>query len=126
MPMPRWVARMNRRFINPRERTSGRWPVLVHTGRRSGRTHETPLDAVPVDGGYVFFVIYGSRSDWVQNVLASGAATLRIEGREVALNNPRLVDRAEAVASAPDTTKFPPGVLKVDEFLRLDVVESGG
>lgn len=121
MPIPRWVARLNRRFINPRERARGKWPVLIHTGRTSGRGYETPLDAVPIEGGYLFFVIYGPRSDWVRNVVASGAAALRIHGEVVALTNPRLIDRTEAIALAPKTTKFPPGVLKVELFLRVDV-----
>ncbi len=76
MPMPRWVARINKRVFNPMELRRGVRPVLTHVGRSSGKTYRTPLDAHLIEGGYIFIVMYGSDSDWVQNVLAAGAATL--------------------------------------------------
>ncbi len=66
MPMPMWVAEINKRVFNPMERRRGVRPVLSHVGRVTGRIHHTPLDAHPVDGGYVFILVYGSRSDWVR------------------------------------------------------------
>ncbi|MGF1595335.1 MAG: nitroreductase/quinone reductase family protein [Acidimicrobiales bacterium] len=71
--------------------TSGGWPhvgnrpVIRHVGRSSGRPYRTPLEALPVDGGFIFTLVYGSRSDWVQNVLAAGEATLEVEGKVVDL-----------------------------------------
>lgn len=47
----------------------GARPVLTHVGRTSGKTYRTPLDAHRVEGGYVFILVYGPRSDWVRNVL---------------------------------------------------------
>ncbi|GAB1511362.1 PNPOx family protein [Actinophytocola sp. KF-1] len=47
---------------------AGKRPVLTHVGRRSGRTYRTPLDAHPVEGGYVFVLVYGPGSDWARNV----------------------------------------------------------
>ncbi len=45
--MPRSLAPVNRRVVNPIEsRWAARlppWIILVHTGRGSGRTHRTPL-----------------------------------------------------------------------------------
>ena len=65
-------------------------------GRSSGKTYGTPLDAHPVDGGYIFIVMYGSDSDWVQNVVAAGAAKLEIDGDEVELASPRLISKEDA------------------------------
>ncbi|WP_280342617.1 nitroreductase family deazaflavin-dependent oxidoreductase [Nocardia neocaledoniensis] len=120
MPMPLWWGHINKRVFNPRAVKGGKWPVLTHTGRRSGRTYQTPLDAFPVDGGYLFVLVYGARSDWVRNILAAGSARLRVEGAEVELTAPRLVDEAEALAAmAPDATR-PPKLLRISEFLRMD------
>lgn len=121
MPMPRWVGRINKRVFNPREDRKGIRPVLSHTGRRSGRTYRTPLDAHRVDDGFVFILMYGSDSDWVQNIVASGTATLRVDNAEVPLDTPRIITEAEAVAVLPADTKLPPGILRVSEFLQMNL-----
>ncbi|WP_344842551.1 nitroreductase/quinone reductase family protein [Nonomuraea dietziae] len=91
MPMPLWWGHVNKRVFNPLTIARGKSPVLTHVGRVSGATYRTPLDAHPVDGGYLFILVYGSRSEWVQNVLAAGGARLQVDGREVELAAPRLV-----------------------------------
>ena len=98
----------------------GERPVLIHVGRSSGATYETPLDAHPVEGGYVFFPNYGIESDWVRNVLAADSATLRLDGRELALIKPRLISEEQARARVADGTKVP-GFLQGAEFLQMDV-----
>ncbi|MGI9642566.1 MAG: nitroreductase/quinone reductase family protein, partial [Acidimicrobiia bacterium] len=80
MAIPKWVAKVNKRVFNPREINKGVRPVLTHVGRKSGNTYQTPLDAHAVDGGHIFIANYGPDSDWVQNILASGTASLRVDG----------------------------------------------
>ncbi len=121
MPMPRWWGHVNKRLFNPRAIASGHWPVLTHIGRTSGATHRTPLDAHPVDGGYLFVLVYGSGSDWVQNVMAAGHARLQVEGQDVALATPRLVGRGEADRVLPRSVARPPRLLRITEFLRMDL-----
>lgn len=120
MPMPRWWGQINKRVFNPRELERGVRPVLTHVGRTSGETYRTPLDAHPVDGGYLFILVYGSKSDWVRNVLAAGHARLTIDGEEIDLTTPRLVDEDEAWQALPDTVKRPPRLLRITEYLRMD------
>lgn len=120
MPLPKWVAKFNKRVINPREVKRGKWPVLVHVGRSSGTTYQTPLEVHPVDGGYIFVLVYGSGSDWVQNVLAAGSATLEIDGNLVELMSPRLVSKEHASNLMAADTKAPPGFLRISEYLRVD------
>lgn len=103
--MPRWFAQVNKRIFNPREIKKGERAVLTHVGRSSGKTFQTPLAAYPVDGGYMFAIIYGAESDWVQNVFASGTAQLRID---------------EGWSLLPADAKRPPGFLNVTELLRMD------
>ncbi|MCF6470397.1 nitroreductase family deazaflavin-dependent oxidoreductase [Nonomuraea sp. MG754425] len=122
MPMPRWWGQINKRVFNPRAIAGGKWPVLIHVGRVSGATYRTPLDAYPVPGGYLFVLVYGSRSDWARNILAAGQARLRIGGREVELAAPRIVGRDEAFEAMPATAARPPRPLRITEFLRMDEV----
>lgn len=121
MPLPRWLAQVNKRVFNRWELKRGVRPVLIHVGRTSGRSYETPLDAHRVDGGYIFVCNYGSRSDWVRNIMAAGSARLRIGGDHVDLVAPRLVTEAEATEELPAETKLPPRSMNVTEFLRMDV-----
>ncbi|NJP92136.1 nitroreductase family deazaflavin-dependent oxidoreductase [Nonomuraea sp. FMUSA5-5] len=123
MPMPKWWGHVNKRVFNPRAIAGGKWPVLIHVGRVSGTTYHTPLDAHPVAGGYLFVLVYGSGSDWVRNVMAADGARLRVEGKEVELTAPRLIGRDEAFGAMPEGVARPPRVLRISEFLRMDVVE---
>lgn len=123
MPMPRWWAHMNKWTFNPRELRKGRRPVMIHVGRTSGREHQTPLDAYRVEGGYLFVPVYGVQSDWVRNVLAAGSARLRVDGTEVPLTAPRLIDADAAFALLPDGTQRPPAWLTIEQYLLTDVRE---
>ncbi|MDP8929886.1 MAG: nitroreductase family deazaflavin-dependent oxidoreductase [Actinomycetota bacterium] len=123
MPMPRWWRHINKRVFNPWELKRGDRPVLTHVGRTSGKTYRTPLDAHPVERGYLFILVYGSESDWVRNVLAAGHARLTIGGEDVDLTSPRLVDEDQAWAALPDTVKHPPRWLGIREYLRMDLAD---
>lgn len=122
MTLPRWLARMNKRFVNPLEVRRGVRPVLTHVGRSSGRTYRTPLDAHPLPDGYVFIPMYGPRTDWVRNVLAAGAARLSIGGKEIRLGSPRMVRKKDVWSLLPSRTKTPPGISDESELLRMDLL----
>lgn len=119
MPMPRWWGEINKRIFNPRALRRGKWSVIRHVGRTTGTAYRTPLEAQPVDGGFVFTLVYGSRSDWVQNVVAAGAATLEHDGETVELVDPDLVTAEEAFALLGPDAKRPPRLLRIDEFLAM-------
>ncbi|MEV4073907.1 nitroreductase family deazaflavin-dependent oxidoreductase [Nonomuraea fuscirosea] len=121
MPMPLWWGQINKRVFNPLTLAQGKSPVLTHVGRASGRTFHTPLDAFPVAGGYLFILVYGSRSDWVRNILAAGSARLLVDGKEVELTAPRVVGRDEAFEALPTKSRRPVRVLRITEFLRMDL-----
>lgn len=116
--------RVNRALINPRQlQTAGRpgayASLMRHTGRTTGRSYQTPVGAVPTDDGFVVALVYGSGSDWVQNVLATGRATVVHEGAEHAVERPEVVplEAVSALFSSGDRRSF--RVLGVTEFLRL-------
>jgi deazaflavin-dependent oxidoreductase (nitroreductase family) len=124
VPIPKFVARFNRRVFNPAELKRGVRPVLTHVGRSSGKTYRTPLDAHVVHGGFIFIIMYGSDSDWVQNVLASGTAAVAVDGEQFDLESPKLISKQEAWQLLSDKTKEPPNFLKVTEYLQMDLVAS--
>lgn len=66
--------------------------LVHHYGRRSGRTYATPV-AIGYTGTAFFIPLtFGSSSDWVRNILASGDASVTWRGREYAVDDPLLVD----------------------------------
>jgi deazaflavin-dependent oxidoreductase (nitroreductase family) len=65
--------------------------VVVHRGRRTGRSYRTPVLAFRGEDGLVVGLPYGADRDWVRNVLAAGGATVHIGGRAVETTAPRLV-----------------------------------
>ena len=119
MPYPRWLAKINKRVFNPGQIRKGKYPVVTHVGRTSGRTYQTPLDAFPTQTGYVLVARYGPDSDWVRNVLAAGSATLRVDGEDHPLDSPRLVSQEEAL-DALVSAEPPADFIKAEDFLLMD------
>ncbi len=96
--------------------------MVTHVGRRSGKTYQTPLDAFPTETGYVLVARYGPESDWVRNVLAAGAATLRVDGTEHALGSPQLVDLDQALEALP-SAEASRGLAGAEDFLLMDEID---
>jgi deazaflavin-dependent oxidoreductase (nitroreductase family) len=78
--------------------------VVHHVGRRSGRRYETPVNAVPTDDGFVIALPYGLNTDWLENVLASGSASIVHDGSTHEVDRPEIVPTAiaEPLFSAKD------------------------
>jgi deazaflavin-dependent oxidoreductase (nitroreductase family) len=95
MPLPGWLARLNRSVTNPvtrplAERLPG-FAVVVHTGRRSGRHYRTPVNLFRSGDGYAIALTYGRDRDWVRNVIAAGGCEVETRGRTIRLEDPRIV-----------------------------------
>jgi len=119
MPLPRWLAHINKRVFNPIEVRRGARPVLTHVGRSSGKTYRTPLDAHRLPDGYLFIPLYGPRTDWVRNVLAAQGAQLSVDGRHIDLRAPRLVKKKEIWPLVPPTSQSYPGISDESLLLRM-------
>ena len=118
------VRKMNRRFGNPYQMRSAGQPgayasIMRHVGRRSGTAYETPIVPFPIDGGFVIALPYGTRPDWLHNVLAAGTATLVTEGRTYRLDEPEVVPTADIVDALPVKELRSLGRFKVDQSLRV-------
>ncbi|MGW4366468.1 nitroreductase family deazaflavin-dependent oxidoreductase [Nocardia takedensis] len=105
MVMPRALARFNRHVTNPvAGLVAGRVPpfaVVVHRGRRSGRTYRTPVWVFPHDGSYRFALTYGRDVDWVRNVLAAGSFQIETRGRTIELIDPTVIEDPAASWAPP-------------------------
>lgn len=126
MVLPRSVATFNRHVTN---RVLGTvaphlpgFGVIVHTGRKSGRTYRTPVNIFRTDTGYVVALTYGSTADWVRNVLANGGCDAVIRGRTVHLTGARLVRDPER-KQMPAHVKPVLAAAGVTEFLELGTTD---
>jgi deazaflavin-dependent oxidoreductase (nitroreductase family) len=128
MPLPRFIARVNRRVTN---RLLGglatRLPwfgVVVHTGRRSQRQYRTPVNVFRQGDRYIIALTYGSDSDWVRNVLAVGGCALETRGRTLRLSRPQLY-HDESRSDVPAPVRLVLGLVNVSDFLELTVDNEG-
>ena len=92
--------------------------LITHRGRRSGVLHRTPMKVFRDGQNYVFALTYGSDAHWVKNILAAGAADLRIGDRTIHLRDPQVfIDRRRSLMPRPVRVFL--SVLRVTEFLRM-------
>jgi deazaflavin-dependent oxidoreductase (nitroreductase family) len=121
VPIPKAIARFNRRVTNPLVGRLAGWlpplAIVVHRGRRSGREYRTPIMAFPRRGGVVIALTYGPDVDWVRNVVAAGRCRLIYRGREVSLARPRLVEMVEPPSMLPALVRVVLRLARVDHYL---------
>jgi hypothetical protein len=67
---------------------------------------------------------YGTDTDWVLNLLASGSGKLEAAGRQILVKNPRIVSAEEAMALVPALLRPVLRLLSLPGFLLLDRVGS--
>jgi deazaflavin-dependent oxidoreductase (nitroreductase family) len=77
-------------------KTGSKTALVRHVGRRSGRSYQTPVVAVAHGDEFLIALPYGKRTDWSKNVLASGTATLVVDGRTFELDQPEVIAMARA------------------------------
>jgi len=122
MPLPRFIARVNRRVTNRllgglAQRLLG-FGVVVHRGRRSRRQYRTPVNIFRRGHRYIIALTYGSNADWVRNVLADGGCTLETRGQTLHLSRPRLF-HDESRCAVPAPVRLILGIVRVYDFLEL-------
>jgi len=125
------LIRLQRAILNPRQMRSAGSPgayasVIRHRGRTSGRPYETPVGVVATDDGFLIALMYGSRTNWLQNVLASGSATIVHEGQTYGVDQPELIPMPAVAARFTSSDQQGFRVLRVDQALRVRRVEPEG
>jgi len=125
------LIRLQRAIINPRQMRSAGTPgayasVIRHRGRTSGRPYETPVGVVAADDGFLIALVYGSRTNWLQNVLASGSATIVHEGQTYEVDQPEIIPMHAVAARFAGGDQQGFRLLAVDQALRVRRVEPEG
>jgi deazaflavin-dependent oxidoreductase (nitroreductase family) len=127
MPFPPVVARFNKhvtnRILGPIVRFLPGFGTIVHRGRTSGRTYRTPIMAFRSPDGrrLVFALTYGSHTEWLKNVLASGEAGFDSRWSGVLrLTEPRFVHDPQRRA-VPWPIRQILRLMRVDEFLETTI-----
>jgi deazaflavin-dependent oxidoreductase (nitroreductase family) len=128
MPLPRAVARINRRVTNRLliglvTRLPG-FGVVIHIGRRSRRQYHTPVNVFRRGDRFIIALTYGLNSDWVRNVLAEGGCALETRGRTLRLSRPQLF-HDESRQAVPAPVRLVLGLVNVYDFLELTLDDEG-
>lgn len=118
------VRRMNRRLMNPRQMRTAGTPgayagIIHHVGRRSGREYRTPVGIVPAEDGVAIVLPYGTRPDWLQNVLAAGRAEITHDGDHFPVSDPQVVHVDASGAAFTPADRRTQRLYGVDQCLRL-------
>ena len=97
--------------------------LVVHRGRRSGRTYQTPVNTFPTEDGFIIALTYGAdNTDWVKNVQAAGGCELRTRGRVLQVDSPRVYhDETRRGIRAPH--RYVLRLIGVADFLSLTIVD---
>jgi deazaflavin-dependent oxidoreductase (nitroreductase family) len=79
-----WVLKNTLNRVTRRAARSGLGPVSLvrHTGRKTGRTYETPLILAAYGPDFIAELTYGPQVEWYRNVVAAGRCTVIFKGVE--------------------------------------------
>ena len=124
MHLPRLMARVNRRVVNPIQRLyAGVIPghgLVEHVGRRSGARYRTPVLVFRTPSGFAMIVGYGLQSDWVRNLMAGGGGMMRHRRRDYVLSHPRVLEGEPGWRALPPVVGAMARLLKVEGVLVVD------
>lgn len=123
------VRRFNRSVTNPGVMRKAGSPgdqnaVICHVGRTSGRAYRTPVTLIPTKSGFLIALPYGTKADWLRNVLAAGSATVVTDGQEFGVTDPRIVATADVAELLPGSTRRTLRIFGVGECLHLEKVST--
>jgi deazaflavin-dependent oxidoreductase (nitroreductase family) len=123
-PLLNAVRTSNRYLLNPLMlRLAGRkhWyaAAVHHTGRRSGKPYATPVVAERSANGFVVPLPYGTRVDWLQNVLAAGQASIAWQGETYTVLHPKIIDATAAMDLLSSQRQRALSRLGIEHYLEL-------
>jgi deazaflavin-dependent oxidoreductase (nitroreductase family) len=122
------VRRLNLNRLNPKQMETAGQPgafagIIRHTGRVSGTPYETPVGVFATEGGFVISLVYGERTQWLKNVLASAIAVIVHEGVSHDVDRPQVIPADEASVELSLSERVNHRVLGIDSVLQLHRVD---
>lgn len=125
MPLPRALARFNRDALNkltgPFAARLPGFAVLHHTGRNTGRSYATPLNAWSRDGEMVVALTYGKDVDWLANARRRAPSRMVVRGKTLEVGAPRDLTTGEGMKTMPPPVRLLLQALGVDDFVAFPV-----
>jgi deazaflavin-dependent oxidoreductase (nitroreductase family) len=133
-PLPlttRHRPRLGGLFLTVARATSGltrplagkRWnpvfSVVRHTGRRSGKTFETPVAARRVADGFVLALAFGSGANWYRNLVTADGGVIRWRGVDYAVGAPEPIGVEEALATFNAVQRAGLRAADIDGYIRV-------
>jgi len=98
--------------------------IVRHTGRRSGRTYETPVAARRVEHGFVLALAFGSGAQWYRNLIAARGGVIRWRDAEYPIGTPEPIGVHEALAAFNAVQRAGLQAAAIDGYVRVpDVAE---
>ena len=131
VPVRDAVRTFNKYVLNPAMlQLAGRkhWyaAVIRHTGRRSGKNYSTPVVADRVVDGFILPLPYGTRVDWLRNVLVAGRATIKVSGQTYDVVEPEIIDAGSAAPQLSPRRRRAFERFGIDKFVKVKLAHSGG
>jgi hypothetical protein len=124
-PVLRWAAN---RWFNPAIMALGLaggtcspWGTILHVGRHSGRTRETPVMPVRLADSLYIPLTYGSGTDWCRNTVVTGGARVRLHGATLVTTRPAILPAAEVLPLLPAPLAAALRITGCRSILRLEV-----
>jgi deazaflavin-dependent oxidoreductase (nitroreductase family) len=97
------------------------WALLRHRGRKSRKPYATPVAVIATPTSFLIGLPWGRGTDWVRNVRAAGACTIRWKGVDYQCTAPTFVDQDVAREAAHGPTRwilqrasFPHGFIQLE------------
>lgn len=93
--------------------------VMIHRGRKSGKTFRTPVVVRPTSDGFVVPMPWGEGTDWYRNVRAAGGCSIRWKGRTYMEVRPEVLDADKAPLTDKDFARNSMQRFGIKQVLRL-------
>ena len=97
------------------------WALVEVRGRTSGRIYRIPVATAPTPDGFVIPLPFGGATQWARNVLATGGATIRWNGRQYLVTNPELISTTDAAPYWMALIRAVLGSVGIKDFLRVRI-----
>lgn len=93
--------------------------LVLHRGRRSGRSHRTPVAARRVADGFIISLAFGAQVDWHRNLVAAGGGAIRWRGRDYEVTGPELINADQGRAAFDPVRRLLLRIAGIDGYIRL-------
>ena len=124
MKFPKPIRSFNKYVTNPvlgmiARSSHGRFAIVSHVGRRSGKPYQTTIIVQPMAAGFLIALTYGANVDWYRNIVAAGGCRVLWHKRsyEIGAIEPLAAESALPLFPQPEQTIL--RVMGIQEYAML-------